>query len=152
MNAVRPLRALLLTVACASALAAQAQTATRVTIPAGDLASALAEYARQTGTQLIYRSDQLRGARTRGLNGQVASVQALQALLQGSGFTTRTDASGAVLIVPAAARPAAPAQARPASTAAPAAEDATRTTTLESIQVTGSRIPRAQIEGPAKQF
>lgn len=149
MNAVRPLRALLLTVACASALAAQAQTATRVTIPAGDLASALAEYARQTGTQLIYRSDQLRGARTRGLNGQVASVQALQALLQGSGFTTRTDASGAVLIVPAAARPAAPAQARPASTAAPAAEDATRTTTLESIQVTGSRIPRAQIEGPA---
>lgn len=149
MKPSRPLRALLLSLACSAALAAQAQTAPRIDIPAGDLSAALDTYARQTGTQLVYRADQLKGAHSAGLQGQTASPQALDALLKGSGYRAQRDASGAVLIVPAGtAKPAAPARATPASKPAQAATDAP-VTNLDTVQVTGSRIPRAQVEGPA---
>ena len=149
MKPSRPLRVLLLSLACSAALAAQAQTA-RLDIPAGDLASALDAYARQTGTQLVYRADQLKGARSAGLRGQAATPQSLDALLNGSGFRAQRDASGAMLIVPAnaAAKPAAPTRAAPQARPAQAASNAP-VTNLDAIQVTGSRIPRAQVEGPA---
>ncbi|MBK6415373.1 hypothetical protein [Thermomonas sp.] len=81
MNSSRPLRALLLSLACSTALAAQAQNATRIEIPAGDLAAALDAYARQSGAQLVYRADQLQGARSPGLSSAAATPQALDALL-----------------------------------------------------------------------
>ena len=150
MKPSRPLRVLLLSLACSAALAAQAQSATRLDIPAGDLAGALDAYARQTGTQVVYRADQLKGARSAGLRGQAASPQAIDALLQGSGFRAQRDASGAVLIVPAGTgtQPATPARPAPQARPAQAAADAP-VTNLDAVQVTGSRIPRAQVEGPA---
>ena len=150
MKPSRPLRVLLLSLACSAALAAQAQSATRLDIPAGDLAGALDAYARQTGTQLVYRADQLKGARSAGLRGQAASPQAIDALLQGSGFRAQRDASGAVLIVPVTGgtKPVAPARPAPQARPAQAATDAP-VTNLDAVQVTGSRIPRAQVEGPA---
>ncbi|WP_449446654.1 TonB-dependent receptor domain-containing protein [Thermomonas brevis] len=152
MKPSRPLRVLLLSLACSAALAAQAQSAAPLTIPAGDLASALDAYARQTGTQLVYRADQLKGARSAGLSGQAASPQSLDALLKGSGFRAQRDASGAVLIVPAAAGSTAPASApaaRNANQQRPAAAANGPVTNLDTVQVTGSRIPRAQVEGPS---
>ncbi|QIL19603.1 TonB-dependent receptor [Thermomonas sp. HDW16] len=154
MKSSRPLRVLLLSLACSAALAAQAQAASgRIDVPAGDLASALDSYARQSGTQLVYRADQLKGARSSGLKGQPASPKTLDALLKGSGFHAQRDDSGAVLVVPqAAASQAAPAQAptRPrAATPSPQAATDTPVTDLQTVQVTGSRIPRAQVEGPA---
>ena len=152
MKPSRPLRALLLSLACTAALAAQAQTATRIDIPAGDLAAALDAYARQSGTQLVYRADQLKGARTPGVQGQAASPQALDALLKGSGYRAQRDASGAVVIVPQAATRAAPAPTPPRAAQATPAQDAPAEapiTDLGTVQVTGSRIPRAQVEGPA---
>ena len=68
MKPSRPLRVLFLALACSAALAAQAQGG-RIDIPAGDLASALDAYASQSGTQLVYRADQLKGLRTSGVNG-----------------------------------------------------------------------------------
>ena len=60
MKSSRPLRVLLLSLACSVALTAQAQAASgRIDVPAGDLATALDTYARQSGTQLVYRADQL---------------------------------------------------------------------------------------------
>jgi len=147
----RPLRLLLLSLACGTALAAQAQNApARIDVPAGDLAAALNALARQSGTQLVYRADELRGQRTAGVRGAASAEQALEQLLEGSGFAARRDpATGAVLVVrqdAPAARPApAPAPA-PAGGAAAADEPVT---SIDAIQVTGSRIPRAQIEGPA---
>ena len=152
MKPTRPLRALLLSLACSAALAAQAQNATRIDIPAGDLAAALDAYARQSGTQLVYRADQLKGARTPGVKGQAASPQALDALLKGSGYRAQRDASGAVVIVPQATTRAAPATTPPraAQAAPPQSVPADAPVTdFETVQVTGSRIPRAQVEGPA---
>lgn len=154
LKSPRPLRLLLLSLACSAALAAHAQapTSTKVDIPAGDLASALDAYARQSGTQILYRADQLQGTRTAGASGDLSPQQALDRLLRGSGFSARHDASGAVVIVqqPVLAQatqtpPPAPRPAPPPPPPAPPEQP----TELETVQVTGSRIPRSQIEGPA---
>ena len=160
MKSSRPLRTLLLSLACSAALAAQAQSAPiRLDVPAGDLASALDAYARQSGTQLVYRSDQLKGARSPGVRGQMPAQLALDQLLKGSGFQPRHGGNGAVLIVAQASKPAVPAR-RQAPVSGPAqtestpaqpqqAEEPPPTTDLGTVQVTGSRIPRTQVEGPA---
>ena len=152
MKPSRPLRVLLLSLACSAALAAHAQApVAAVDIPAGDLAAALDAYAKQSGAQLVYRADQLKGVRTAGARGLPAD-QALDRLLQGSGFAAQRDASGAVLIVqqpllaqatptPAPVAPSAPPPPQPAPEP-PVSE-------LDTVQVTGSRIARAQVEGPA---
>ncbi len=144
-------RVLLLSLACSTALAAQAQNAaTPIDIPAGDLVAALDTLGRQSGTQFVYRADQLRGARTSGAQGNLSSDQALDRLLRGSGFVARKESSGAVLVVKQDAQaPARPRPAPAATTGGQSASNAEPVTQLENVQVTGSRIPRAQIEGPA---
>ena len=131
-----PIRHLLLSLACSAALAAQAQTPPGpFDVPAGDLATALNALARQSDLQLVYRAE-----------------QALQQLLAGSGLRANRDDSGAVLIL--AAAPASDSRSgeaavrldTPAPPPAPVQEEPEP---LEPIQVTGSRIPRAQVEGPA---
>ncbi|MCH6484855.1 TonB-dependent receptor [Pseudoxanthomonas sp. LH2527] len=149
-----PVRVLLLSMACSAALAAQAQAAPgRIDLPAGELTTALNTLAKQSGTQLVYRPDQLKGRRTSGVQGATTTDQALDRLLQGSGFQARRDASGAVLIVQADATPRRAPPPRPAPQETPpgggAAQAEEPVTQLETLQVTGSRIPRAQIEGPA---
>ena len=138
---------MLLSLACSAALSAQAQTPapSRVDVPAGDLVAALDAYARQSGTQLVYRADQLRGARTAGASGDLSPQQALERLLRGSGFSARHDTSGAVVIVqqPVVAQ-AAPSPAPAAQAAVPPAQPGAQPTELETVQVTGSRIARAQ--------
>src|SRR5688500_1725281 len=96
-----PVRVLLLSMACSAALAAQAQAAPggRIDLPAGELTAALNTLAKQSGTQLVYRADQLKGQRTGGVQGATTPDQALERLLSGSGFEAKRDASGAVLIV-----------------------------------------------------
>lgn len=149
-----PMRVLLLSMACSAALSAQAQVAPgRIDLPAGELATALNTLAKQSGTQLVYRADQMKGRRTTGVQGAANTDQALERLLKGSGFEAKRDASGAVLIVQAAATPRRAPAPRPAPQEAPpgggAAQAEEPVTQLETLQVTGSRIPRAQIEGPA---
>jgi outer membrane receptor protein involved in Fe transport len=132
---------------------AQAAPTQKIDVPSSDLVTALDVLAKQSGAQFIYRADQLRGARTRGVHGTMPADAALDQLLQGTGYTPRRDPSGAVLIVKGEQH----AQAAPPPQAAPkpaAAQDATaqeepEPTQLENVQVTGSRIPRAQFEGPA---
>src|SRR5690606_40722354 len=114
--------------------------------PGGSVGSGLDRPARLSGVQLVYRADQLRDARTGGVRGTLSTSDALDRLLQGSGFSARRDESGAVLIVPASTAPAAPRSvpARPASPPAPVpaqAED--DVTQFDAMQVTGSRIPPA---------
>ena len=141
--------------ACLLAMSAYAQAEPAqqpINIPASDLATALDSLARQSGTQLIYRADQLRGARTRGVQGNLPADAALDRLLKDTGYVPKRDASGAVIIVKgqqhaqAAPRPAAPPPPPPAAEPEPVEPE---TTELQTVQVTGSRIPRAQIEGPA---
>ncbi|MDE2225880.1 MAG: secretin and TonB N-terminal domain-containing protein, partial [Xanthomonadaceae bacterium] len=123
---------------------AQQRTA-EVNIPAGNLVTALDTLARQTGMQFVYDADQLSGLSTRGVHGSLSAQQALDQLLAGTGYRTRHDDTGAVVIVKDAASNAQPASSRPpAQSSEPPSPK-----TLQEVVVTGSRIPRSQIEGPA---
>lgn len=148
---ISPFRTMLFALACSASMTAYAQTdaVRQIDIPAGDLVMALDALARQSGAQFIYRADQLEGLRTQGVHGTLSAEDALDRLLQGSGFITRRDASGAVVIVKGA--PPTPQESpTPAPVRNPATADPPKKATrLEAIQVTGSRIPRAQLEGPA---
>ena len=152
---LRPLRVLLLSLACSASLTAYAQNAATapINIPAGDLVSALDTLARQSGVQFVYRTEQLNGLRTSGVQGARSAQEALGKLLQGSQFVAQRDASGAMVIVRRSAPPAKPRIVRQVALAqqAPAApeEAPPAVQELETVQVTGSRIPRAQLEGPA---
>src|SRR3954463_2559045 len=91
---LRPLRVLLLSLACSAALTTYAQTAEAapINIPPGDLVSALDALARQSGAQFVYRTDQLSGLRTPGVQGAQSAQEALGKLLQGSQFVAQRDA------------------------------------------------------------
>src|SRR5258708_36017272 len=69
-------------------------------IPAGDLASALDKYARQTGRQVLYKVDEGKSVRTVGARGTISPDEGLRALLGGAGFNVRSDRSGVIAHVP----------------------------------------------------
>jgi iron complex outermembrane receptor protein len=68
-------------------------------IVSGDLGQALDAYIRQSGRQLIYRVDDIRGVHSPGVQGEMSPDDALAALLSGTGFTSRSDSSGAIAII-----------------------------------------------------
>lgn len=151
---IRTLRHTMFALACALPMLASAQARTTpatVNIPAGDLSTALDTLARESGAQFIYQADQLKGARTRGVSGTLSTDAALRRLLAGSGFTIHRDTSGAMVIVkddPKLA-PSSPTQSPSTSNSPENQPDRAAATKLEAVQVTGSRIPRTEIEGPA---
>jgi iron complex outermembrane recepter protein len=67
-------------------------------IPAGDLKAAIDSYIAMTGQQLVYRSDDLKGLRTKGAQGSLTQEQALERLLEGTSMKMRRDASGAFVL------------------------------------------------------
>jgi iron complex outermembrane recepter protein len=70
-----------------------------ISIPAGDLGTALQSLARQSGTEIVYRPEQVSGLKTGGVNGTLSTREALERLLKGTTLIVRTDSSGAILIM-----------------------------------------------------
>ncbi|PHR19460.1 MAG: hypothetical protein COA41_07210 [Sphingopyxis sp.] len=68
-------------------------------IPAGSLKSALDAYTKQTGRQIIYKIDEVRSARSPGVQGAKTADAALAAILEETGFQVNKDRSGAIAIV-----------------------------------------------------
>ena len=89
-------------VALVLSFAAQAQDL-NFDIPAGDLNAALSAYSKQTGQQVVFKIDDLKGKTTPGVHGAMTAEQALTALLAGTGLKVNKDASGAIAIFPAEA-------------------------------------------------
>ena len=103
-NRIKATRAGALAAAVAALLAFSAQAQDlNFDIPASDLKSALDAYINQTGQQIVYKSDDLKGKSSPGARGAMTSEQALEALLAGTGLQVRRDASGAVVVFPAEA-------------------------------------------------
>jgi iron complex outermembrane recepter protein len=69
-----------------------------VNIPAGDLPVALDLLAKQSGADLVYRPEQVRGFKTQGARGDFSAHDAVMLLLKGTPLELRTDPSGAMLI------------------------------------------------------
>ncbi len=70
----------------------------RFEIAAGDLKAALEAYAAQSGAQLIYKAEDVKGRTTKGLHSEMAPADALRALLEGTSLSVRTDSSGAMVL------------------------------------------------------
>lgn len=119
----------------APATAAAAQTRA-YDIPAGPLKQALDSYVRQSGLQIVYRADEVSSARSPGVHGRLSAEAALDMLLAGSGFTTRTDGR-LVAIVKVGNAPAGA-----DNQTAPAVDEST------VIVITGSNIRGARPIGP----
>ena len=77
---------------------ASAQATKQIEIPAGDLSTALLELAKQTGTDLIYPPEQVRGLTTKGAHGELTTTQAVMQLLQGTNLRLTVDTTGAIFI------------------------------------------------------
>lgn len=69
-----------------------------IDIPAGDLRAALDTYIRETGSQLIYRADDVSGISTKGAQGQLSAQEALDSILANTGLTVHRDPSGAMVV------------------------------------------------------
>jgi iron complex outermembrane receptor protein len=99
------LKSILLSGAIALTVASPALAAPRqFRVPAGDLASALNAYAKQSGDQIIYSTEQVRNATTAGLEGKFERTVALDRLLRGTRFVVKRGPSGAVILERAAFR------------------------------------------------
>ena len=119
---------------CALSWAANAY---QFNIPAGDLKAALDSYAKQTGMQLVVSADAVKGARTKGVKGEMQADAALVRILAGTGFKSISTAPGAVGVVPYTSDDAAPGMLlHTASATAPTMSGAA----LETVTVTSSKI------------
>jgi iron complex outermembrane recepter protein len=70
----------------------------RIEIPAGDLNTALEYLSTRSGAGLVYRPDQVKGVKTRGVHGALSPEEAVKQLLEGTGLEVSTDSTGAMLI------------------------------------------------------
>ena len=141
--------------------AAHAQTGQNFDIPAGPLDQALNAWSVQSGKDLIFKSDQVQGMKAPGVDGAITSEEALDRLLSGSNLKTRSDRSGAVMILASAetkpVRKPAPRRSperiqlaqldTPTTAPVSDVEPADEERVFDSIQVVGSQIVGAQIDG-----
>lgn len=67
-------------------------------VPAGDLGPALDAYIRQSGVQLIYRVEEVKGLQTAGVDGALSADAALAQLLAGTDLQVTRDESGAMAV------------------------------------------------------
>ena len=118
------------------ALAAQR---TPISIRPGDLSDVLDAFVAQTGQQLIYRADAVRGVRSPGARGDISPDQALAALLSGTGFIAHRDSSGAIAIMSAGGKGESAAATDPQAPAAPdSAQEVVVTGLRASLQASAS--------------
>lgn len=88
-----------LAVAGAVALCAGVQAQERnFDIAGGELKAALDAYAAQSGTQLIYKIEDVKGRSTKGVKRALSADEALRQLLEGTRLSVRRDVSGALVI------------------------------------------------------
>ncbi len=124
---MRAYRTILFGILCTAALSgAAACQPCLIDLPAQDLRTALDDYIRKTGVNLVYSVDDVKGKHSNGVHGAADTIAALDILLKGTGLAASRDASGSVIVASA-----------PVS---PEHEAAEPLFSHETITVTGSRV------------
>lgn len=139
-SASRPCKSypILLAAAISLSLASNALAADRrhlYDIPAQDAVSALQEFARQSGRQVLFPYAIASGRRVEALRGDFEESEALRRLLEQARLRVISDDGTTITLGE---------QSRPAGTAADG-----QVHSLDRVTVTGSHIKRVQVEGPA---
>src|ERR1700761_1553687 len=100
-EAVKKLLAAISTLALACTLSitarATADAPKQLTVPAGDLVSALKSLSQQVDTNLVYEPQQLAGMKTDGVSGKLTAQEAVSKLLHGTGLEVHADQTGAAM-------------------------------------------------------
>jgi iron complex outermembrane receptor protein len=78
-----------------------------VNVPAGDLTTALELLEKQSGVEIVYRPELLKGVHTDGVKGTLSSEEAVTKLLKGTKLKLHSDRTGVLLITEAGADEAA---------------------------------------------
>lgn len=141
MQKITGARASLVALTCALTLSAhaRAEDARQLNVPAGDLTAAIESLVRQSGIEVVYRGEQLKGLSTQGVHGKYLPRDALKKLIEGTSLELRTDASsGAVLISRPAPPPPKAEPVAPASSTSGNVPDG-RTEQLEEIIVSAQK-------------
>lgn len=128
-----------LTISLAAAEAAKKS----FSLPDGDAATTLKAFSQQSGEQIVYPVEQVRGVKTRAVNGEFTTREALNHMLNGTGLSAVQDEKTGALAVTRKA----PAESKPAP--APKAADAgpdEGLVVLDTFIVTGSNIRRLDQE------
>ena len=71
-----------------------------IDIPAGDLVDSLERLAKQSGIELVFDADKLKGVKTAGVSGRMTAMQAVHKLLEGTRLTLIEHPDGAILVAP----------------------------------------------------
>ena len=87
-----------LAISVVSAAEAKAAEAKQLNIPAQPLATTLTQIGRQTGSEVVFQADDVRGKRAPAVRGALTVDQALGAALRGTGLKARRTAQGAYAI------------------------------------------------------
>lgn len=103
--------------AAQSAPARPAPMARDYSIAPGAMKAALDAWARQSRRQIVYSSEDVAGVRTAGASGRLRDLDALEAILVGSGLVIHRDAGGAVAVTRRDAHPMSISAIRPAPAA-----------------------------------
>jgi iron complex outermembrane recepter protein len=108
-------------------------------IPAGAAAAAISAFSEQSGEQIVYPVDIVRGVRTNAVRGDLTAREALEQLIAGTNLVVVQDASTGALGL------------RRADDKALALEtkDGQRAVKLEDYRVLGSRIRQSDVAGPS---
>jgi len=67
-------------------------------IPPGELAPALESLAKETGLEVIFEPEKLKGIQTHGVTGKLSPQEAVERLVDGTGLRVKIDVAGAILI------------------------------------------------------
>lgn len=130
------------------ALSAGAAEAARKTynVPAGDAATTLRAYSQQSGEQIFYPVDAVRGVPTRAVSGELGAREALEQMLQGTDLVVVQDSATGALAVQT--REAAARTATAAAGTLPASE-ISQAIKLQDYRVLGTRIRQTESAGPS---
>ena len=112
-------------------------------IASGPLDQTLLDLSRRSGQNIAFQQDLVQGLTSAPVRGRFTTEQALQQALRGSGLDAVASGDGGWVLHRVAKAPAA--SVKPAAVAAKVPGDVA----LEKVVVTGSRIARAQVEGPS---
>jgi len=107
----------------------------KFSIAAQPMPSALEAFARQAGVRLLYPYDKVAELASPAVEGELTRTQALTKLLAGSGLVIESDQGGVIALR------------RADAPSPPASSNAAPPTTLQRVEVTGSRLSRAAEEG-----
>lgn len=89
----------ILALACMTCVAEPAieETPVSVDVPAGDLVEGIENLAKQSGVDIVYPSDQIKGQRTQGVSGTLPPSEAFTKLLEGTSLALHEESSALLI-------------------------------------------------------